>query len=92
MLGIGAIITAVWFYFSAQKSKKDNLWGWVAIGVLIYYISGAFWIHVVLKFILGNVYLTHNMVIQLAIKASGIIAGLLVCALVRSRFVMANRR
>jgi len=88
MLGIGAIIVAVWFYLSVQKAQQKNLWGWVAAGVAIYYLSGAVWIHGFVRSILGNFYYTHDMGVQLGIKASGIVVGLLVCAFVRNRFVM----
>ena len=88
MLGIGAIIIAIWFYLSVQKVKRGNVWGWVTVGVFIYYISGALWIHGVLKYTLGHLYLTHDFAIQLAIKASGIVVGIIVCALVRLRFII----
>lgn len=88
MLGIGAIIVAVWFYFSVQKAQKTNLWAWVATGVVIYYLSSAIWIHGILKLIMGDSFYLHKMSIQLAIKASGIVAGLVVSALVRRKFIV----
>ena len=91
MLGIGAIIVAIWFYFSVRSARRENLWVWVAAGVVIYYLSGALWIHGVLKSMLGSSFYAHTMGTQLGIKASGIGVGLLVCALIRWRFI-ANRK
>lgn len=88
MLGIGAIIVAVWFYLSVQKARLENPWAWVAAGVVIYYLSGALWIHGVLKALLGNSFFTHKMSTQLGIKASGILVGLLVSALLRWKLIV----
>lgn len=86
MLGIGAIIIAVWFYLSAIKAGK-NPWTWVAAGVVIYYLVGVFWMYGILKPIMGHSFYIHRMATGVAIKASGIVVGLLAGALVRWKFL-----
>lgn len=87
MLGIGAIIVAVWFYFSVQKAHKDNIWAWVTAGVVVYYLSSAIWIHGILKILMGETFYIHKMSVQLGMKASGVVVGLIVSALVRWKFI-----
>lgn len=86
MLVIGAIIIAIWFYYSAKNAKK-NPWPWVAVGIVVYYPACVLWIYGVLEPIMGQSFFIHRMGIGVGIKASGIIAGLLTGALIRWKFL-----
>jgi len=86
MLAIGAIIIALWFFYSAKNAKK-NPWPWVAAGVVVFYLAGILWIYGVLEPIMGQSFVIHRMGTGVGIKASGIIAGLLAGALVRWKYL-----
>lgn len=87
MLAIVAILIAVWFYHSASKAKKDNVWPWVAAGVGSYYAAGALWVYAVLPLILGRRLHSPGFSMGLLLELSGILVGLLFVAWIRIKFL-----
>lgn len=88
MLGIVAILVAIWFYNSAVKAGNGNVWQWVAAGVVIYYVAGVIWTYGLVVPLLGRNYAAHSAMTGAAIEISGILVALIVVAVVRSRFMM----
>lgn len=90
MLAIVAILVAVWFYNAAKKAKKNNIWFWVAIGVVAYYVFGALWVYGVLPNIMGRQFASPSLFAGIAIELSGIVAGLSVVILIWFRFLRSS--
>ena len=86
MLAIGAILIAIWFFISAKRAKK-NPYLWVTVGVISFYIFGIFWIYGIIKPVLGHAFFIHRMKTGIAIKASGLVVGILAGALIRWKFL-----
>ena len=86
MLAIGAIIIAVWFFNSAKRAKKKP-YLWVTIGVISYYIFSIFCLYGMIKPVLGHAFFIHRMKTGIAIKASALVFGVLMSALIRWKFL-----
>lgn len=87
MLAIVAILIAIWFYNAAKKARKGNVWSWVAIGVIVYYVSGALWVYGILPTFMDRQTHAPSLSAGVAIELSGIMAGLLVVILIWYRFL-----
>ena len=87
MLALVTILVAIWFYNAARKAGKRNVWQWVALAVVTYYVVGVTWVYAVLKPLLGRGFQVHSMTTGLAIEISGVLVGLLVLALIRAKLL-----
>ncbi len=86
MLAIGAIFIAVWFFNSAKRAKK-NPYLWVTIGVISFYIFSVFCLYGMIKPVLGHAFFIHRMKTGIAIKATALVFGVLMAALIRWKFL-----
>lgn len=87
MLAVAAILVFIWFYKSAIKSHKKNVWGWAALGVAAYYLSGIIWIYVILKPTLGHSFYNLTSFQGFLMEMSGIAIALAVVYLINVRFI-----
>ena len=87
MLAIAAILIAVWFYHSARKAGKDNVWRWVGVGVVSYYAAGIVWVYAILPLILGRRLQMPSASMGIMIELSGIFVALLVVAWIRLKWL-----
>jgi hypothetical protein len=86
MLAIGAILIAIWFFNSAKRANK-NPYLWVIVGIISFYIFSIFCLYGILKPFLEHAFFIHHMKTGIAIKASALIFGVLMGALIHWKFL-----
>ncbi len=86
MLAIGVILIAVWFFMSAKQANK-NPYLWVTTGVISFYIFSISCLYGMIKPVLGHAFSIHRMKTGIAIKASALVFGVLMGALIRWKFL-----
>jgi hypothetical protein len=90
MIGALAILAiAAWFYRTAERNKLPTL-AWCAGGVIIYYAGFAFWMYLVMRPLLGDLFRNHSLWLGLGMDVSAVLVGVLCAAVFRS-MVMVKR-
>jgi hypothetical protein len=77
---IAVLATALLFYRAAERLGLPGL-AWAVAGVLVYYGGFLFWMHVVLRPMMGGQFQTHGFWVGIAMDLTSILAGVLCTAL-----------
>lgn len=79
--------TAVWFYTTAQKLRLSGL-SWAIGGVIVYYIGFLFWMHLLLRPLMGDRFQNHTFWIGISMDMSAIVFGVLLMYLFRQKVLL----
>jgi len=84
---LAILLIAYWYYKTAEKLKLPIL-AWVAGGVIVYYAGFLFWMHIVLRSLLGGQFREHGFLLGITMDLSGVLAGIALSALFRSKVML----
>jgi hypothetical protein len=90
---IASILIVVWLYKSAVNAKK-NPWPLTGAGIVLFYITMQLCSTLILKPIMGKSVVGHTIHddgVAMAIEISSIVVGIIVLALVRTRYLAGDQ-
>ncbi|MDD5033926.1 MAG: hypothetical protein PHE55_04140 [Methylococcaceae bacterium] len=84
---LAILAIAFWYYQTADKLKLPIL-PWMAGGVIVYYLGFLFWMHLLLKPLLGGQFKEHNFLLGIFMDITAILAGAALAALFRGKVML----
>ena len=87
---LAVILTAIWFYRTAESKGQPGL-VWAVAGVLAYYAGFLLWMHVLLKNLMGGQFQGHGLWIGISMDVSATLLGVLCMVLLRNLVLMKKR-
>ena len=88
MIGALAILAlAAWFYRTAERLALPPI-AWCLGGVVVYYGGFAFWMYLVMRPLLGDMFRNHSLWLGLGMDISAVLVGVLSASVFRARVLM----
>lgn len=88
MIGALAILAiTVWFYRTAERLSLPAL-AWCVGGVVVYYAGFVFWMYLVMRPLLGDLFRNHGVWLGLGMDISSVVVGVLCASIFRARVML----